>query len=72
MADQPQPCVCGHDRDVHDHYRPGTDCGACGKQTCPRFRAAGGRTSLLDRLVPGRTDAGAGPGAAPLAEPPAR
>ncbi len=28
-------CVCGHVRDAHEHYRPGTDCALC---DCPRFR----------------------------------
>jgi hypothetical protein len=23
-------CWCGHSRDAHQHYRPGTDCGLCG------------------------------------------
>lgn len=32
------PCVCGHGREVHDHYRRGTDCGACGAQDCTEYR----------------------------------
>ena len=32
-------CRCGHTQDVHDHYRPGSDCGSCGTQRCPRFEA---------------------------------
>lgn len=28
-------CVCGHEQDAHEHYRPGTDCALC---DCPRFR----------------------------------
>lgn len=31
-----ESCVCGHVRDAHEHYRPGTDCALC---DCPRFRA---------------------------------
>lgn len=31
-------CRCGHDRDHHQHYRPGTDCGTCGHAVCPRYR----------------------------------
>jgi hypothetical protein len=22
-------CRCGHSRDVHEHYRPGTECALC-------------------------------------------
>jgi hypothetical protein len=33
-------CECGHPAEMHEHYRPGTDCGACGSQVCPRFRPA--------------------------------
>ncbi len=30
------PCAaCAHERAVHEHCRPGTDCGLCG---CDRFR----------------------------------
>jgi hypothetical protein len=29
-------CRCGHRRDAHKHYRPGSDCGLC---ACTRFRA---------------------------------
>lgn len=31
-------CRCGHDAGAHEHFRPGTDCGACGAQACGRFR----------------------------------
>ena len=37
-------CVCGHGRDAHEHYRPGTDCGACGS-TCRAFHARTGRAA---------------------------
>ncbi|MBA3841034.1 MAG: hypothetical protein H0X39_00165 [Actinobacteria bacterium] len=30
-------CVCGHDRDLHDHNRHGSDCGLC---DCTRYRGA--------------------------------
>jgi hypothetical protein len=30
-------CRCGHERQPHDHLRPGTNCSRCG---CPRWRAA--------------------------------
>ncbi|MEU4371873.1 hypothetical protein [Pseudonocardia alni] len=34
-------CRCGHERDAHEHYRAGTDCGVCGT-TCRAFRARTG------------------------------
>lgn len=30
-----RPCRCGHARELHEHYRRGTDCASC---DCPRFR----------------------------------
>jgi hypothetical protein len=36
-------CRCGHDAQAHEHYRPGSDCGACGAAACARFRAQGRR-----------------------------
>ena len=36
------PCVCGHSKAVHDHYRPGWDCGVCGAVLCVDFRAQDG------------------------------
>jgi hypothetical protein len=36
-------CRCGHDAEAHEHYRPGSDCGACGAARCARFRAEGRR-----------------------------
>jgi hypothetical protein len=38
-AAAPARCRCGHDAAAHEHFRPGTDCGACGAQACGRFRA---------------------------------
>lgn len=38
------PCVCGHGKAVHDHYRPGWDCGVCGAVLCTDYRAEGGGT----------------------------
>lgn len=29
-------CRCGHERELHEHYRRGTDCASC---DCERFRA---------------------------------
>jgi hypothetical protein len=31
-------CSCGHLREAHQHYRPGSDCGQCGAEGCSRFR----------------------------------
>ncbi|MBP2366334.1 hypothetical protein [Pseudonocardia parietis] len=51
-------CRCGHEKDAHEHYRPGTDCGVCGT-ACRAFhartgraagRAAGRRARLTSRL----------------------
>ena len=36
----PTGCRCGHDAAAHEHFRPGSDCGACGAARCGRFRAA--------------------------------
>ncbi|MFR9807088.1 hypothetical protein ACL02T_33045 [Pseudonocardia sp. RS010] len=36
-------CRCGHPEAAHEHYRPGTDCGACGREACPHFRPAAAR-----------------------------
>ena len=37
-------CACGHERDAHEHYRPGTDCGVCGV-ACRAFHARTGRAA---------------------------
>ena len=50
-ADAPTTlCRCGHDAEAHEHYRPGSDCGACGAE-CGRFRRGrgGGRLRRLRR-----------------------
>jgi hypothetical protein len=48
-ADPPQPptqhtvvdpCTCGHGPEAHEHYRPGSDCGACGRRACAEYRPA--------------------------------
>lgn len=39
-AEADYACDCGCEPDTHEHYRPGTDCGACGSEHCPRYRAA--------------------------------
>lgn len=46
--DRPE-CVCGHAFDAHEHYRPGSDCGACGHTECPAYCAPSKFTSLLLR-----------------------
>lgn len=43
-------CECGHAREVHAHYRTGTDCGMCGAQLCARFTATRGAGRLLNLL----------------------
>jgi len=43
-------CRCGHEAEAHEHFRPGSDCGACGAQECRRFRPQGrGRWPRLRR-----------------------
>jgi hypothetical protein len=49
------PCVCGHGRDAHEHWRRGRDCGACGAGPCVTYRPRGGALRRLMRsfgLVP--------------------
>jgi hypothetical protein len=36
------PCVCGHAKSSHEHYRPGWDCGICGSAHCIDYRPEGG------------------------------
>lgn len=31
-------CACGHGPRMHEHYRPGSDCGSCGPHLCARYR----------------------------------
>lgn len=33
-------CLCGHGMEVHEHFRPGSDCGVCGRAACAGFRPA--------------------------------
>jgi hypothetical protein len=37
------PCVCGHSQQAHEHYRPGSDCGTCGRRSCGEYRPENGR-----------------------------
>lgn len=39
-------CRCGHGHGVHEHYRPGDDCGICGREVCRSFRPSGLRPDL--------------------------
>jgi len=46
----PTRCRCGHEAAAHEHFRPGTDCGACGAKQCGRFRPSAGRRGWLRAL----------------------
>ncbi|MEN3266278.1 MAG: hypothetical protein V7646_3172 [Pseudonocardia sp.] len=46
-----EPCTCGHALAAHDHYRPGTDCGACGATGCGAYRPVGGPIRRLLRRL---------------------
>lgn len=46
-----EPCACGHAREAHEHYRRGSDCGACGSEACARFRPAGGAVRKMLRRI---------------------
>ncbi len=51
--DSLSPCAaCAHERAVHEHCRPGTDCGLCG---CDRFRLS--VRAVLAGLMPRRRTA---------------
>lgn len=30
-------CWCGCSAEAHDHYRPGSDCGECGRAVCAKY-----------------------------------
>lgn len=48
-----RPCRCGHAAAAHEHYRPGSDCGACGAAECIRYRPADGRVHRLRAVLRG-------------------
>lgn len=48
---QTPTCVCGHPELTHEHYRAGTDCGAC---DCTRFQAPRGNP-MPDHAAPDKT-----------------
>lgn len=37
---RPIECRCGHLPASHEHWRQGSDCGACGTVKCPHYRRA--------------------------------
>ena len=37
MPNTPHLCRCGHPASTHQHYRDGSDCGACGPVVCPAW-----------------------------------
>jgi hypothetical protein len=45
------PCTCGHGPEAHEHYRPGSDCGACGRTACGEYRPANSAWRRLLRSV---------------------
>jgi hypothetical protein len=45
------PCTCGHSRGAHEHYRPGSDCGTCGRLGCGEFRPENGFFRQLWRKI---------------------
>jgi hypothetical protein len=38
VSEQLAQCGCGHDREAHEHYRRGSDCGVCGDALCSKFK----------------------------------
>ena len=55
----PPTCHCGHVEAAHEHFRPGADCGACGRERCAEFRLAvpivAAVADPVPEAVPGRT-----------------
>lgn len=51
-----RPCRCGHDEQAHEHYRPGSDCAACGRDRCRAYRPRRGLRALVERWQVGRDD----------------
>jgi hypothetical protein len=52
-AQQPvvAPCTCGHGMAAHEHYRPGSDCGACGRTRCGAYQPANSKVRRLLRRL---------------------
>lgn len=39
MPGSPTPCArCGCPHAMHEHWRPGSDCGRCGRDRCRTYR----------------------------------
>ena len=45
----PGVCLCDCLKPVHEHFRPGSDCGQCGATVCPRYRPARRRRAAVRR-----------------------
>lgn len=52
---QRSSCICGHLYEAHQHYRAGTDCGACVATACARYRGATSFRARAARLLHGIT-----------------
>jgi hypothetical protein len=51
----PDLCRCGHPPDIHEHLRDGSDCGLCGRDTCPDYSPPRGWRRYLRRLEAAET-----------------
>lgn len=45
------PCTCGHPKAGHEHYRPGADCGTCGRDVCRAYTPARARLAVIAEAV---------------------
>ncbi|RZT86364.1 hypothetical protein EV383_3257 [Pseudonocardia sediminis] len=43
-------CLCGHDAELHEHYRSGSDCAECRPGGCAGFRPRSGWRRVRDRF----------------------
>lgn len=58
-ASEPEPpcrCRCplhpgGCPADAHKHHRPGSDCGCCGPDVCPRYRPQASEPGPFSRAL---------------------
>lgn len=66
---QASSCVCGHLYEAHQHYRSGTDCGACAATACARYRGADSVRGRAARLLRGMSVLGRPPSKLRLAIP---
>jgi len=44
-------CTCGHPEEMHEHYRSGDDCGACGPRTCASFTDRAEDAGPMRRMI---------------------